>query len=150
MSGFDSLGGRAKQVLNLAVEEARAFKHGWLGAEHLLLGILRERSGAAHRVLEDRGIALELMRERILEILPEGQAAAREIGTTPRVQHVVGIARGLALGLGQDRVTPEHLLLGLLDDGESVPVHILEELGARRADMTVALRRELNVSPPGA
>lgn len=148
MAGFDFLDPRARAVLNLAVDEARAFKHAHLGAEHLLLGILREE-GAPQRYLRDRGLDLQQMRERIRAVVPDGTEPSREISMTPRVQHVLGIARGLAIGRQQNRATPEHLLLALFEDSEGIPVHLLEEIGITRSDITAAFGDGSSRSAPG-
>jgi ATP-dependent Clp protease ATP-binding subunit ClpC len=86
------------------------------------------------------------MRERTRAVVPDGAAEPGEIAMTPRVQHVIGIAGGLAIGLRHARVTPEHLLLGLLEDGEGIPVRLLEEVGARRAELAEAVRDELKMA----
>ncbi|GGO12448.1 hypothetical protein GCM10010116_25000 [Microbispora rosea subsp. aerata] len=124
---------RARRVLILAQEEARAFNHNFIGAEHLLLGLLREDVGIAAQVLKGLGLTVEDVRLRVKEIVGEGAAPVNPqepLSFTSPGAKVLEAANQESLRRGHDRVGTEHLLYGLLHDGDSVACRILVALGA--------------------
>jgi ATP-dependent Clp protease ATP-binding subunit ClpC len=117
---------RARQVVVLASEEARTFKHGQIGTEHLLLGLLREQDGIAAHVLESFEITLERVRGEVVRIVGVGdQAHAGQIPLTDRAKRVLELALQEAVNLGHNYIGTEHLLLGILTLGDGVSKRIL-------------------------
>jgi hypothetical protein len=129
---FERFTDRARRVVVLAQEEARLLHHRHIGTEHLLLGLIREEQGIAARVLAALDIELQVVRDRVREMSGEGSEAGPEghIPFTPRVKRVLELSLREALQLGHDYIGTEHILLGLIRDGEGVAVHVLAELGA--------------------
>ena len=124
---FERFTERARQVVVLAQDEARALGHGYIGTEHLLLGLVREQEGLAARVLEAVGVTLEAVRSRIAaagEAAPTGQ-----IPFTPRAKKVLELGLREAVGLKHNHIGTEHILLGSVREGEGVAMRILQELG---------------------
>ena len=137
---FERFTGRARQVVVLAHDEARALKHGYIGTEHILLGLLREKDGLAARVLESLGVTVDDMRAQIERIVGRGhEARLGQIPFTPRAKKVLELALREATSLGHNYIGTEHILLGLAREGEGVANRILDESGvdAKR------IRREL-------
>ncbi|MGH2561298.1 MAG: Clp protease N-terminal domain-containing protein [Thermomicrobiales bacterium] len=144
--GFARFTDEARQVVVCAQDEARDLRHNYLGTEHILLGLLAAREGVAARTLAAFGLSPELVRARIVQVLGAGSPtpakctrkvvdgdswpAASWMCCTPRTKRGFEMARREAEHLGHDRVGPEHLLLGLLKEGEGVGVLVLRELGA--------------------
>lgn len=134
---LDRFTDRARKALALAEDEARRLWHGYLGTEHLLVGIAAERQGVARRLLAGVGVDLARVREAVLLIIGRGAApadAAPVLPPTPRLRRAVEVARAEAARHGHDYVGTEHLLLGLLhrddsDGGPPVSIAILEHLG---------------------
>ena len=128
---FERFTERARQVVVLAQDEARSLCHDWIGTEHLLLGLLREEEGIAARVLESREITLENVRARVVSIvgLGEGQSAG-QIPFTPRAKKVLELSLREALSLGHNWIGTEHLLLGVVREGEGVAARVLLDFGA--------------------
>jgi ATP-dependent Clp protease ATP-binding subunit ClpA/diadenosine tetraphosphate (Ap4A) HIT family hydrolase len=120
---FDVMTDRAKRAIALAQDEAIRMRHTWIGTEHLLLGILRGGTGAAD-VLNSAGIAIETARASVAALVPPGAEGQdiREVTLTPRVKRILELAKGLA---GEQHVTPEHLLVALIDEGGGVAAGIL-------------------------
>jgi ATP-dependent Clp protease ATP-binding subunit ClpC len=124
---FERFSERARQVVVLAQEEARALRHNYIGTEHILLGLLREE-GLAARVLESFDIAVEEIRVRVARIVGQGdEVTTGQIPFTPRAKKVLELSLREALSLGHDYIGTEHVLLGLLREGEGVAVRILLE-----------------------
>jgi len=122
---------QARRVVVLAEEEARMLDHNWIGTEHLLLGLLREGEGLAARVLESLGISLQPVRQQVEEITGQGQQHASEhIPFTPRSKKVLELSLRESLQLGDDYVGTEHILLGLIREGDGVAAQVLVRLGA--------------------
>jgi hypothetical protein len=120
----------AREVIISAQQEARALHHGFIGTEHLLLGLLRDRDGVAGQALHVLGISPEAAREQVLDIIGEGRAeAAGHIPLTPRSKKVLELAVREAVHLGHLHVGPEHILLGLVREGDGVGWHVLHRLG---------------------
>jgi len=125
---------RAKRAVHLAQEEALLLRHSHIGTEHLLLGLLYEGEGVAARVLESLEISLEEVRARVEEIIGRGQGPpAGHVLFTPQAKKVLELSLREALALGHHYVGTEHLLLGLLEQGESTAAQVLARLGANHA-----------------
>ncbi len=128
---FETFTERARQVVVLAQDEARALEHNYLGTEHILLGLLREQEGLAARVLESLDITLEEVRLQIVRIVGHGdEATMGQIPFTPRATKVLELALREALSLGHDYIGTEHLLLGLVRENEGVAARILLDFDA--------------------
>ena len=122
---------RAREVIISAQQEARALRHNYIGTEHILLGLLRDRDGVADRALHVLGISPEAARDQVLEIIGEGkQVPAGHIPFTPRSKRVLELAIREAVQLGHLYVGSEHILLGLIREGDGVGWHVLNRLGA--------------------
>ena len=122
---------RARRVVVLAQDEARLRNHNDLGTEHLLLGLIREGEGVAVRALESLGISVAAVGARVQEIIGQGQSAPTgHIPFTPRAKKVLELSLREALLLGHDYIGTEHLLLGLIGEGEGVAAQVLMQLGA--------------------
>jgi ATP-dependent Clp protease ATP-binding subunit ClpC len=128
---FERFTERARQVVVFAQDEARALGHDYIGTEHLLLGLLREEDGLGARVLAELGLTLEAARTQVLAIEGPGGAveATGQIPFTPRGKHALELSLREALALGHNYIGTEHLLLGLLREGEGVASKVLHALG---------------------
>jgi hypothetical protein len=121
---------RAREVIISAQQEALALHHGFIGTEHLLLGLLRDRDGVAARALHGLGVSPEAVREQVLDIIGEGKSElAGHIPLTPRSKKVLELAVQEAVRLGHLYVGTEHILLGLVCEGDGVGWHVLHRLG---------------------
>ncbi len=129
---FGRYSARAHKVIVLAQEEARRLNYNYVGTEHLLLGLIREGGGVAARTLENVGIDLEQVREEVEDIIGEGNTpVSGQIGFTPRAKKVaLELAPEEARRMGNNYVGTEHLLLGLIKEGEGVAAKVLEKMGA--------------------
>jgi ATP-dependent Clp protease ATP-binding subunit ClpC len=128
---FERFTDRAQRVVVLAQEEARMLNHNYLGTEHILLGLIGEGEGVAAKALESLGISLEAVRQQVEKIIGQGQQApAGHIPFTPRAKKVLELASREALQLGHDYIGTEHILLGLIREGEGVAAQVLVTLGA--------------------
>ena len=128
---FERFTERARQVVVLAQEEARALGHDYIGSEHILLGLLREEEGLAARVLQHLGITLERVRAQVERIVSRGdEMTVGHIPFTPRAKRVLELAQREALSLGQNYIGPEHILLGLTRENEGVATRILLDFDA--------------------
>jgi ATP-dependent Clp protease ATP-binding subunit ClpA len=128
---FERFTDRARRVVVLAQEEARMLNHNYLGTEHILLGLIHEGQGVAARALESLGISLQAVRQQVEEIIGQGQQApSGHIPFTPRAKKVMELATREALQLGHNYVGTEHILLGLIREGEGVAAQVLVKLGA--------------------
>ncbi|MFQ5613001.1 MAG: ATP-dependent Clp protease ATP-binding subunit [Anaerolineae bacterium] len=127
---FDRFTKRARRVLTLAQEEAQRLNHNYIGTEHLLLGLVREENGVAVRVLRDLGVNPRQVRERVERTVGRGQRAMYgKLSLTPRTKRVIELAVDEARRLGHHYIGTEHLLLGLVREGEGVAVDVLKGLG---------------------
>src|SRR3954469_77669 len=127
---FDKFTERARKVLTLAQEEAQRFNHNYIGTEHLLLGLVREGDGVAARVLNNMGVQLPKVRSAVEFIIGRGdQEPTGDIGLTPRAKKVIELAVDEARRLGHHYIGTEHLLLGLVREGEGIAAGVLESLG---------------------
>ena len=128
---FERFTDRARRVVVLAQEEARMLNHNYIGTEHILLGLIHEGEGVAARALESLGISLEAVRQQIEEIIGQGeQAPSWHIDFTPRAKKVLELSSREALQLGHNYIGTEHILLGLIREGEGVAAQVLARLGA--------------------
>src|SRR5438128_1513810 len=128
---FERFTDRARRVVVLAQEEARMLSHNYIGTEHILLGLIHEGEGVAAKALESLGIALEGVRQQVEEIIGQGQQApSGHIPFTPRAKKVLELSLREALQLGHNYIGTEHILLGLIREGEGVAAQVLVKLGA--------------------
>src|ERR1700685_2699940 len=128
---FERFTDRARRVVVLAQEEARMLNHNYIGTEHLLRGLIQEGEGVAAKALESLGISLEAVRQQVEEIIGRGQQApSGHIPFTPRAKQVLKLALHEALQLGHNYIGTEHILLGLIREGEGVAAQVLVRLGA--------------------
>src|SRR4030042_1906734 len=126
---FERVTERARQVVVLAQEEARALKHNYIGPEHILLGLLREEEGLAARVLESLDITVEEVRAQVARIVGQGdEVTTGQTPFTPRAKKVLELALREALSLGHNYIGTEHILLGLVRESEGVAARILNDL----------------------
>ena len=130
VSRFEKFSERARRVLSLAQEEAQRFNHNYIGTEHVLLGLARETEGVAARVLVNLGVELSKIRSAVEFIIGRGERPATgEIGLTPRAKRVIELAVDEARRLNHHYIGTEHLLIGLMREGEGVAAGVLESLG---------------------
>ncbi len=128
---FERFTDRARRVLVLAQEEARMLNHNFIGTEHILLGLIHEGEGVAAKALESLGISLEAVREKVEETIgPAGTASTGSPPFTPRAKKVLELSLREALQLGHNYIGTEHMLLGLVREGEGVAAQVLVSLGA--------------------
>jgi ATP-dependent Clp protease ATP-binding subunit ClpA len=128
---FERFTDRARQVVALAQEEARMLNHDYIGTEHILLGLIHEGDGVAARSLESLGISLDAVRQQVEEIIGRGQQApSGHIPFTPRAKKVLELSLRESLQLGHNYIGTEHILLGLLREGDGVAAQVLVRLGA--------------------
>ena len=128
---FEKFTDRARRVLVLAQEEARMLNHNYIGTEHILLGLIHEGEGVAAKGLTELGISLDAVRQQVEEIIGEGQQApSGHIPFTPRSKKVLELSLREALQLNHNYIGTEHILLGLIREGEGVAAQVLVRLGA--------------------
>jgi len=128
---FERFTDGSRRVVVLAQEEAKMLNHNYIGTEHILLGLLREGNGYAARALESLGISLDAVRQQVEEIIGHGQQApSPHIPFTPRAKGVLELSLRESLQLGHGYIGTEHILLGLLREGDGVAAQVLVRLGA--------------------
>ena len=128
---FEQFTDRARRVVALAQDEARMLNHDYIGTEHILLGLIHEGDGVAAKALESLGISLDAVRQQVLEIIGRGeQAPPGHIPFTPRAKKVLELSLREALQLGHNYISTEHILLGLIREGDGVAAQVLVKLGA--------------------
>ena len=133
---FERFTDRARRVVVLAQEQARLLNHNYIGTEHLLLGLIDEGEGVAAKVLESLEISLQDARAQVEEIIGHGgQAPSGHIPFTPRAKRVLEFSLREALQLGHNYIGTEHVLLGLIREGEGVAAQVLANLGAKLSDV---------------
>jgi ATP-dependent Clp protease ATP-binding subunit ClpC len=136
---FERFTDRARRVVVLAQEEARMLNHKYIGTEHILLGLIQEGEGVAAKALESLGISLDAVRQQVEEIIGQGeQAPTGHIPFTPRAKKVLELSLREALQLGHNYIGTEHILLGLIREGDGVAAQVLVKLGA---DLTRTRKR---------
>src|SRR6266487_2098467 len=146
---FDKFTERARRVLTLAQEEALRFNHNYIGTEHFLLGLVREGEGVAAKVLANLGVELNKVRSAVEVIIGRGDRAVMgEIGLTPRAKKVIELAVDEARRLGHHYIGTEHLLLGLVREGEGIAAGVLESLGVSLDKVRAEVTRILSQSMP--
>jgi ATP-dependent Clp protease ATP-binding subunit ClpC len=146
---FERFTERAKQVVVLAQDEARALKHNYIGTEHILLGLLREEEGLAARVLESLDITVEEVRAQVARIIGPGDEpiVSGQIPFTPRAKKVLELSLREALSLKHNYIGTEHILLGLVRENEGVAARILLDFDADAETIRNEIMRVL--SGPG-
>ena len=128
---FERFTGQARRVIDLAQDEARMLNHNYIGTEHILLGLIREGEGVAAQALESLGVSLDAVRLQVEEIIGRGQQPLPEqIPYTPRAKKVLELSLREAQHLGHHFIGPEHILLGLIREGDGVAAQVLMDLGA--------------------
>src|SRR3984893_5167130 len=129
---FERFTDRARRVVVFAQEEARGLNHNWIGTEHLLLAVIREGQGVGARALESMQVSLDAARQQVESIIGRGQEPVSDghIPFTPRAKKVLELSLREALQLGHDYIGTEHILLGLIREGEGVAAQVLVSLGA--------------------
>ena len=128
---FERFTDRARRGVVLAQEEARMLNHNYIGTEHILLGLIHEGEGVAAKALESLGISLDAVRQQVEEIIGQGQQApSGHIPFTPRAKKVLELSLREALQLGHNYIGTEHILLGLIREGDGVAAQVLVKLGA--------------------
>ncbi len=128
---FERFTDRARRVVVLAQEEARMLSHGYIGTEHLLLGLIHEGGGASGAALESLSITLDDARAQVVSIVPRGQEPlSGHIPFTPRAKKILELSLREALDLGHSSIGPEHILLGVVREGQGVANQVLATLGA--------------------
>ena len=133
---FERFTDRARRIITLSQEQARSFNHNYIGTEHILLGILDEKESIAAQALVSSRIELDEARQLLLDIIGlGGTPATGHIPFTPRVKKILDLSLREALQLGHNYIGPEHLLLGLIREGEGVAAQILVKLGADLNDL---------------
>ena len=136
---------------HLAQDEARVLNHNYIGTEHLLLGLIREGDGIGAQTLEALGISLAIVRKEIEEIIGSGgQVSSGNIPFTPRAKKALDLALQEARDLGHNYVGTEHLLLGLVREGDGVAAQVLSELGADLTRVRIQVVRTLSVHTPSS
>ena len=129
-SRFEKFSERARRVLSLAQEEAQRFNHNYIGTEHILLGLARETDGVAARVMSSLGVELSKVRSAVEFIIGRGERPSPgDIGLTPRAKKVIELAVDEARRLSHHYIGTEHLLIGIMREGEGVAAGVLESLG---------------------
>ena len=133
---FERFTERSRRVLSLSQQEAQCLHHTHIGPEHLLLGLMREGDGIAARALRELGVDLDVARERVEYIIGHGdrELPPGEIGLTPRAKRVVELAADEAQRYNHHYVGTEHLLLGLIREGDSIAAGVLEQQGVHLDD----------------
>ena len=145
LNRFDRFTKRSRHVLTLAQEEAQRLQHNYIGTEHLLLGLLDEGEGIAARVLKNLGVEIDRTRQSIEAIIGQGdQVAIGEVGLTPRVKKVIELAADEARQLNHKFIGTEHLLLGIIREGQGIAAKVLEGLGLQLEQIRAETMRILN------
>jgi ATP-dependent Clp protease ATP-binding subunit ClpA len=148
-SVFEQFTERARQVVVLAQEEARALRHNYIGTEHLLLGLLREEQGIGARVLESLGVTLDGVRAQVAEIVGQGEdVVGGQVPFTPRGKRVLDLALREALSMGHNWIGTEHVLLGLVRENDGVAMQILLDRGLSADRIRDEVVRMLGGPPP--
>jgi ATP-dependent Clp protease ATP-binding subunit ClpC len=148
---FERFTDRARRVVVLSQEESRQLGHNYIGTEHLLLGLLAERDGVAAKVLESFGVQLEAVRYQVFEIIGRGAGpVAGHIPFTPRAKKVLELSLREALQLGHNYIGTEHILLGLVREGEGVAAQVLAKQGCMLDRVRQEVIRMLTEHPEAA
>ncbi len=133
---FERFTDRARRVVVLAQEEARLLNHDYIGTEHMLLGLIHEREGIAAQALESLGVGLDSVRTQVVDIIGQGeQPPAGHIPFTPRAKKALKLSLRESLQLGDNHIGTEHILLGVIREGDGVAAHVLANLGVNPAQL---------------
>ncbi len=147
---FERFTDRARRVVVLAQEEARRLNHNYIGTEHILLGLIQEGEGHAAKALEELNINIESVRSEVVEIIGEGQQSpSGHIPFTPRAKKVLELSLREALQLGHNYIGTEHILLGLIREGEGVAAQVLKKLGAELSQVRQTVIKLISNSDEG-
>jgi ATP-dependent Clp protease ATP-binding subunit ClpC len=147
---FERFTDQARRVMVLAKQEARMLNHNYIGTEHILLGLIHEGDGVAAKALERLNVSLEAARRQVEEIIGQGRAAPTgHIPFTPRAKKVLELSFRESRQLGHNHIGTEHILLGLIYEGEGVAADVLQKLGASLTSVRQAVIRLLSGSPAG-
>jgi ATP-dependent Clp protease ATP-binding subunit ClpC len=138
---------RAQRVLTLAQEEARRLNHNYIGTEHLLLGLIREENGAAVKVLRKLGVEPQRVKDMVERTVEQGQWTSPKLTLTPRTKRVIELAVDEARRMGHHYIGTEHLLLGLVREGEGVAVNVLRSMGANLENVRAQTGRLMAENP---
>lgn len=145
---FERFTDRARRVVVLAQEQSRLLGHDYIGTEHLLLGLSKEMEGVAGKVLIDLELTPEKIEEKLMTLIVRGTAApAGHIPFTPRAKKVLELSLREALQLGHNYIGTEHILLGLMREGEGIGMQVLTGLGAGIDDVRTRILEKLNIAP---
>jgi ATP-dependent Clp protease ATP-binding subunit ClpC len=152
---FERFTDRARRVVVLAQEEARLLNHGYIGTEHILLGLIHEHEGVAAKALESMDVSLSAVRSQVEDIIGRGVSEpVGHIPFTPRAKKVLELSLREALGLNHNYIGTEHILLGLIREGEGVGAQVLQKMGADfhrvRQAVIVLLQGHVADQPSGA
>jgi ATP-dependent Clp protease ATP-binding subunit ClpC len=148
-SRFDKFTERARKVLSLSQEEAQRLQHNYIGTEHLLLGLVREGEGVAAKVLTNLGVQLDVMRQNVIAIIGRGDHDVMgSIGLTPHAKKVIELAVDEARSMKHHYIGTEHILLGLVREGEGVAAGVLESMGVMLSRVREETLRVLNQEHP--
>jgi hypothetical protein len=148
---FERFTDRARRVVVLAQEEARQLNHNYIGTEHLLLGLIQEREGVAAQALTGLGISLEGVRGEVVEIIGRGaEQPLAQVPFTPRAKKVLELSLREALQLGHNYIGTEHILLGLIREGQGVAAQVLVKLGAGQERVRQQVVQLLSAHAAGA
>jgi ATP-dependent Clp protease ATP-binding subunit ClpC len=146
---FERFSERARRVVVLAQEEARMLNHNYIGTEHILLGLIHEGESVAAKALESLGISLEAVRQQVEEIIGQGQSPPTgQIPFTPRAKKVLELSLREALQLGHNYIGTEHILLGLIREGEGVGAEVLTKQGATLERARGEVMQLIAAAPP--
>jgi ATP-dependent Clp protease ATP-binding subunit ClpC len=148
---FERFTDRARRVVVLAQEESQRLSHNYIGTEHLLLGLLAEQEGVAARALESLDVTLTAAREQVEEIIGPGQQKPQgHIPFTPQAKKILELSLREALTMGSEVIDTQHLLFGLIDEGDGVGAQILQRLGATAQAVREAVARLIDAEPEAA
>jgi len=146
---FERYTERARQVIVLAQDEARNLGHPLIGTEHVLLGLIREEEGIASRVLHQLSVSIDDLRDEVRLTVGSGDMPAGQIPFTPRAKKVLELALREALSLGHNYIGTEHILLGLVREGEGLAIRMLESRGLSAEVIRNEIVRALSPLKPG-
>jgi ATP-dependent Clp protease ATP-binding subunit ClpA len=146
---FERFTDRARRVVVLAQEEARMLDHNYIGTEHILLGLVHEEDGLAARALTELNVSLDTVRDRVEYIIGRGkQTPSGHIPFTPRAKKVLELSLKESIQLGHNHIGTEHILLGLMREGDGVACRVLEELGLSTNAVRQAVIRQISQRSP--
>lgn len=148
MGMFGRFTERAQKAILLAQEEAKKFNHNYVGTEHLLLGLIAEDQGIAATSLKEMGVTLDGARKQVYDIVGMGEETVELVGFTPRTKKIFELAVSEARNLGHNYVSTEHLILGLIGEGEGIAVTILRRMGVDPAKLAESVAKKLTQATP--